>query len=233
MQKTFRFLAALSLSACLAAAGAAVASEGAGVGVTADEALAKLLEGNKRYVAGGLTAQGLCTAERRAQLAKGQKPYAIVLSCSDSRVPPEIVFDKAAGELFVVRVAGNVADPVVLGSVEYAAEHIGTPLVVVLGHERCGAVQATVDALKARKKAEGNIGALVAAVSPSAKKALAAGKGKKAEEVVEDAVVLNTKAVKEGLTKRSPVLSELVKEGKLKIVGARYDLDDGTVAVLP
>jgi carbonic anhydrase len=230
MQKPFRRISTFALALC-AACGVAVASEHAGVGVTADEALAKLVEGNKHYVSGGMTAQGMCTAERRAELAKGQKPYAIILSCSDSRVPPEIVFDKAAGELFVVRVAGNVADPVVLGSIEYAAEHIGSPLVVVLGHERCGAVTSTIEALKARKKAEGNLGALVASVTPSAKKALAAGKGKGDAEVVESAVMLNTKSVKESLTKRSKVLAELVKEGKLKIVAARYDLDDGTVTV--
>ena len=131
-------------------AGAAFASSGGG-GVSPDEALQKLMEGNRQYVEGKMTHEAKSDTASRAALATSQKPYAIILSCADSRVPPEIVFDKGLGELFVVRVAGNVADPVVLGSVEYAAEHLGAPLVMVLGHERCGAVTATVDAAGIRR----------------------------------------------------------------------------------
>lgn len=222
----------LSAAGAVILAGAvAYASGGAGVGVTADEALAKLVEGNKRYVAGSMCVQSECTTARRTELAKGQKPYAIILCCSDSRVPPEIVFDKAMGEIFVVRVAGNVPDPVVLGSIEYAAEHIGSPLLMVLGHERCGAVKATVEAVHAKAKAEGNLGTIVTAVTPAAKKAIASGKGKSPDQVVEAAVDGNTQLVRENLTKRSRVIAKLVKEGKLRIVAAKYDLDDGTVKI--
>jgi carbonic anhydrase len=221
-------LAAASGAALFAAAAFA---SGGGAAVSADEALAKLVEGNKRYVSGKMCVQSECTTARRSELAKGQKPYAIVLCCSDSRVPPEIVFDQGMGDLFVVRVAGNVPDPVVLGSIEYAAEHLGSPLLVVLGHERCGAVKATVETLKSRGKAEGNLGSIVAAVAPAARRALSAGKGKSEEAVVEDAVDGNTRAVREGVTKRSKVLARLVKEGKLRIVAAKYDLDDGTVTL--
>jgi carbonic anhydrase len=114
-----------------------------GTGITADEALQKLMDGNRHYVEQQMTNQKKCSQSVRESLAKGQNPYAIILSCSDSRVPPEIIFDKALGEIFVVRVAGNVPDPIVLGSIEYAEEHLGSPLIMVLGHERRGAVTAS------------------------------------------------------------------------------------------
>jgi carbonic anhydrase len=224
MVKKFGVLAA----AIAATAGIAFASAG-GVGVSADEALQKLMDGNQRFVESKMTASALCDASAREKLAKGQKPYAIILSCSDSRVPPEIIFDKALGEIFVVRVAGNVADPIVLGSIEYAAEHIGSPLVMVLGHERCGAVTASVDA---HGKPEGNIGSIVKAIQPSAKKAQEKCKGKDKAEIVECAVKVNAQAVAGDLTKNSKVLAHMVKEGKLKIVSATYDLDDGKVTLL-
>lgn len=211
--------------------GAATWASGSGVGVTADEALQKLMDGNKRYLSGGMAACGESTPGKRESLAKGQKPYAIILCCSDSRVPPEVVFDKTMGEIFVVRVAGNVPDPVVLGSIEYAAEHIGSPLLVVLGHERCGAVKATVEMVRAKGKPEGNLGSIVKAVTPAARKAIAEGKGKPEEEIVENAVDLNIRMVTGNLTKQSKVLANLVKEGHLKIVAAKYDLDEGAVTL--
>jgi carbonic anhydrase len=217
--------------AVILAGALAFASGGGGVGITGDEALKRLMEGNKRYVAGAMCVQSQCTTARRAELAKGQKPYAIILCCSDSRVPPEIVFDQAMGEVFVVRVAGNVPDPVVLGSIEYAAEHIGSPLLMVLGHERCGAVGATVESVRAKKKVEGNLGSIVAAISPAAKRAIRDGKGKSDEAVVDAAVDGNTRLVRESLTKRSRTIAKLVKVGKLRLVAARYDLDDGTVRI--
>ncbi|AJE03752.1 carbonic anhydrase [Geobacter pickeringii] len=209
---------------------AAVAfASGGGVGVTADEALQRLMDGNKHYVEGQLGACRESDAAKRESLATGQKPYAIILSCSDSRVPPEIVFDKSMGEIFVVRVAGNVPDPVVLGSIEYAAEHIGSPLIMVLGHERCGAVTAAVDA---KGKPEGNIGAIVKTIAPAVRKAKAEAKGKSKAELVEAACEANVKLVARSLTKRSPVIAKLAKEGKIKIVTAKYDLDDGKVSLL-
>ena len=110
----------------------------------------------------------MCDPATRTSLAKSQKPYAIILTCSDSRIPPEIVFDKGLGEIFVVRVAGNIPDPVVLGSIEYAAEHLGSSLIMVLGHERCGAVTATVDS-KGKSTGSANIDAIMNVIKPSVK----------------------------------------------------------------
>ncbi len=219
------------------AAGMAFASSESGSAVSPDEALHKLMEGNKRYVENQMTSTKQCDPTTRASLARSQKPYAIILSCSDSRVPPEILFDKGLGEIFVVRVAGNIPDPVVLGSIEYAAEHLGSPLVMVLGHERCGAVTATVNA---KGKPEGNIGAIVKTIAPAIKNAAKeceACKGEvkcqdsKKEEYVECAISANTKNVAASLTQKSPMLKHLVKDGKLKIVAAKYDLDDGIVSL--
>jgi carbonic anhydrase len=222
------FTGIASLVAALAIwCGPAAASGGAGV--TADEALQKLMDGNKDFVAQQMTNQKMSTQSVRKSLAKGQKPYAIILSCSDSRVPPEIIFDKGLGEIFVIRVAGNVPDPIVLGSIEYAAEHLGTPLIMVLGHEHCGAVTATVDA---KGKTEGNIGSIVKAIAPAVAQAKKEYKGKDKSQLIETAIDDNIKLVKADLTKQSPVLKHLVKAGKLKIVGAKYDLDDGKVTLI-
>ncbi|MDD2320708.1 MAG: carbonic anhydrase [Geobacteraceae bacterium] len=204
-------------------------ASGSGVGMNADQALQQLMEGNKRFVDQQMTGQKLCDAKARQSLATGQKPYAVILTCSDSRVPPEIIFDKGLGEIFVIRVAGNVPDPIVLGSIEYAAEHIGSPLVMVLGHERCGAVTAAVDA---KGKPEGNIGAIVKTIAPAVKQARKTYTGKDKAQLVETAVDANARLVAANLTKQSSVLKHLVKEGKLTIVTAKYDLDDGTVTLM-
>jgi carbonic anhydrase len=198
-------------------------------GVTADEALQRLLDGNKRYGESKMNACDESNRATREKLAKSQTPYAIILSCSDSRVPPEIIFDKGLGEIFVVRVAGNVLDPVVLGSIEYAAEHLGSPLVMVLGHERCGAVTAAVDA---KGKPEGNIGAILKNIAPAVKQAKNEYKGKDKAELVETAINDNAKLVAANIVKQSPVMKKLVIEGKVKIVAAKYDLDDGKVTLM-
>ncbi len=193
------------------AAGLAFASSGTIAGMSPDEALGKLMDGNKRYVENKLTNGLRSDPATRASLARSQRPYAVILTCSDSRVPPEIIFDKGLGEVFVVRVAGNVPDPVVLGSIEYAAEHLGTPLVMVLGHERCGAVKAAVDA-KGRSTGSANIDAIVKIIAPSIKSAAhdcgpCKGEAKCAEakkdEFVECVVDANTKAVAASL-QRNP-----------------------------
>ena len=214
--------------ALVVTAGMAHASAGS-PGVSADDALQKLMAGNKRYIEGKMAACSACNAPAREKLATSQHPYAIILSCSDSRVPPELIFDNTLGEIFVIRVAGNIADPVVLGSIEYATEHLGTPLIMVLGHERCGAVTATVNA---KGKQEGNIGVIVNAIKPAALKAKGIYHGKSAGELVECATEVNAKAVAAGLTKKSKVLAHQLAEGKIKIVTAKYDLDDGKVTLL-
>lgn len=222
-----------------AATGLAFATASHGPEVSPDEALQKLMDGNKRYVENQMTGSKLCDISTRTGLAKSQKPYAIILTCSDSRVPPEIVFDKGLGEIFVVRVAGNVPDPIVLGSIEYAAEHLGSPLVMVLGHERCGAVAATVGA-KGKSTGSANIDAIVKAIAPNVKNAAKdcdACKGEatcsdtKKDAFVECVVDANAKTVAAALTKKSKILKHLADAKKLKIVAAKYDLDDGTVTL--
>ncbi len=207
--------------------------------ISPDEALQKLMDGNKRYVEDKLTLSTRSDTPSRTALANSQKPYAIILTCSDSRVPPEILFDKGLGEIFVVRTAGNVADPVVLGSIEYAAEHLGSPLIMVLGHERCGAVKATVDA-KGKSTGSKNIDAIVKIIAASTK---AAAKDcevckadpkcatNKTDEFVECVVAANAKRVAANLTKQSSILKHLAHEKKIKIVAAKYDLDDGLVTL--
>ena len=217
------------LSAALAATVAVALASSGGAGVSADEALQRLMDGNKRYVESKMGACTASDAAAREKLARTQHPYAIILSCSDSRVPPELIFDKSLGEIFVVRVAGNVADPIVVGSIEYATEHLGSPLIMVLGHERCGAVTAAVNS---KGKPEGNIGAIVKEIAPAAKKAKVIARGKSNEEVIECAVEVNAKAVAASLSRRSKLLAEQLKEGKIKIVSAKYDLDDGKVTLL-
>jgi len=222
------------------AAGMAFATSTAAPAVSPDEALQKLMDGNQRYVDNQMTGAKLCDLSTRSSLAKSQHPYAIILTCSDSRVPPEIIFDKGLGEVFVIRVAGNVPDPIVLGSIEYAAEHLGSPLVMVLGHERCGAVTAAVDA-KGKSTGSKNIDAIVHGIAPAVKAAakdcdVCKGEKKCAEtkknEFVECAVSTNAKMVAAGLTKQSEILKHLLQAKKIKIVAAKYDLDDGKVTLL-
>ena len=143
MRRVFALgLAGFIAAGALSAVAAAAAEE---PGFTADQALQKLMDGNQSNMSGTLTNQKRSTPQVRQGLAAGQKPYAVILSCADSRVPPEIIFDKGFGEIFVIRVAGNVADPVALGSIEYAVEHLGSPLIMVLGYTKCGAVTAAVE----------------------------------------------------------------------------------------
>ena len=229
---------AVSLGILLCSAGW-VAAETHGSGVSADQALQKLMEGNKNYVENKLTNAARTNAAIRESLATSQKPYAIILTCSDSRVPPEMIFDAGLGEIFIVRVAGNIPDPVILGSIEYAAEHLGSPLIMVLGHERCGAVTATVDA-KGKSTGSRNIDAIVKTIQPNV--ALAAQhcpvcqedkkcRETKKKEFVECVIDTNAQTVAANLTKKSPILKHLAAEKKIKIVSAKYDLDDGKVTL--
>ncbi len=205
-------------------------SSGGAPSISPDQALEKLMAGNKSYVEHRMTVTQRSDRATRAGLATSQKPYAVILSCSDSRVPPEVIFDKGLGEIFVVRVAGNIPDPIVLGSIEYAAEHLGSPLVMVLEHERCGAVTATVDA-KGKSTGSSNIDALVKTIDPAVKAARKKCPGASKGELVECAADINARNVAASLTRNSKILRHLVAEKKLKIVVAKYDLDDGVVTL--
>ena len=226
MKRKLGFLLAL---AALLLAGVLVSASETGSGIGADEALKKLMDGNLRFVANQLTLKDSSGSNTRQAVAAGQKPYAIILSCSDSRVPPEIIFDKGLGEIFVVRVAGNIPDPIILGSIEYAAEHFGCPLIMVLGHNRCGAVSAAVES---HGHPHGNIGAIIEAITPAVELARKGARGAGKSELLESAIDNNIKLVAKSLIRRSAVIRSLVDAGKVKIIGAKYDLDDGTVRLL-
>lgn len=190
-----------------------------------DQTLKKLMDGNQHFVL-GQPAQKETGAVRRTELVKGQSPSAVVLTCSDSRVPPELIFDQGLGEIFVIRVAGNVTDPVALGSIEYAVEHLHVPLVIVMGHDRCGAVAATLEG----GKPEGNIRAIVRKIAPAVRRAKTTGK--KGDELLEAAVIENVWNVATSLTRESKIIQKLVDEKKLKIVAAKYSLESGKVELL-
>lgn len=186
------------------------------------EALKRLLAGNRRFTTATM-AHPAQTVERRTDQAAGQTPFAIIVSCSDSRVPPEILFDQGIGDLFVIRSAGEVVTDVGLGSIEYAAEHLSVPLIMVLGHERCGAVKATLDG----GEAPGSIGSIVELIKPAADQAKAQG-----GEILENAIKLNAGLVSDRIA-ASPVIAEKLARGELKIVRGYYDLDEGIVKPLP
>lgn len=191
-----------------------------------EDALVRLLDGNKRFVA-GVAAQKDISDAKRKELTKGQSPSAIVVACSDSRVSPEIIFDQGLGDVFVVRVAGNVLDPIAMGSVEYAAEHLHSSLLVILGHEKCGAVAATLDA---KGKPEGNIGAIISKIMPAVKKARAKGGTK--EEILNNSIKENVLLTKEDLMKKSSIVKHLTESGQLKVVTGVYKLANGDIEML-
>ncbi len=202
---------------------APVGGEPAAQGLEAKQAVERLLQGNQRFV-GDLTSKSHRDGDRRTAVAKGQHPIAIVVCCSDSRVPPEQVFDVGLGDIFVIRVAGNVLDAVGLGSIEYAAAHLHAPVVVILGHERCGAVTAAIsgDAVPAH----------VLAITDLIQANLA-GTAPATGDAVDQAVCINAKAVARQVASCEPLLKGMVAAGTLGIVAMRYDLDDGTVRILP
>lgn len=194
--------------------------------VEGESALERLVAGNARYVANRAQYPGHST-ERREQVAEGQHPFAAVLCCSDSRVPPEILFDQGLGDLFVTRVAGNVVDDEMIGSLEYAVEHLGVRLIMVLGHERCGAVRAALEATLAGVEMEGHLEHLVKAIEPAIEEAqLAYG------DAWEAVAAANIERQVTALRHSQPILAELVEAGEVEVVGARYDLDSGWVTLL-
>jgi carbonic anhydrase len=199
--------------------------------ISAAEALTRLREGNRRFVANIHDPAAYLDAERRARLAAGQEPFAIVLGCSDSRVPAELVFDQGFGDLFVIRVAGNIVAPSQVGSVEFAAERFGTPLVVVLGHSRCGAVWVTLDQVRQPAPAAGrNLRSIVDRIRPAVEPLLRDGApGDDSATLVDAAVKANIRAAAEHLRAGSEILERLVVAEKLIVVGAEYSLESGVV----
>jgi carbonic anhydrase len=185
--------------------------------LTPDQALQRLVTGNRRYVSGQALHPNQ-TAERRLELVSGQAPFAAVLACADSRVPPEVFCDQGLGDLFVVRNAGNVVDDVVLGSLEYAVEHLGAPLLVVVGHTRCGAVTAAVQG----GHAPGHIGRVVERLKPAVSDSSA-----QAGDAVYNAVVAHVRRAVAALNASEPLLSQAVRQGSIKVLGAVYHLDTG------
>jgi carbonic anhydrase len=196
--------------------------------VPAAEALRRLREGNERFVHNVRSIDALATTLRRESLTAGQSPFAIVLSCSDSRAPSELLFDCGLGDLFVVRVAGNVVAPSIVGSVEFAAATFGTELVVVMGHTRCGAVAATIDALVHESSAPSeNIRDIVERITPSVAE-LVSNK-LSGDELVRAATRANVRASVNQLRRGSRILEERIRGGKLALVGAEYSLETGSV----
>ena len=190
-----------------------------------DAALARLMEGNKRYQK-GVAKRHDFIAEREALLA-GQNPYAAILGCSDSRIAPEYVFDSGRGDLFVVRVAGNFANPDGIASFEYAVEVLKTPLLMVLGHENCGAVKATITSIQDKTTLPGHLPSLVAALTPAVK----AVAGQPGDEL-ENAIRENVRLTVETLRSATPLLSAAVQDKRLKVVGGIYRLTDGAVELI-
>jgi len=201
--------------------------------ITAIEALNRLREGNRRFVSNQSEAGALGNHGHRAALAAGPEPLAIVLGCSDARVPAELVFDQGFGDLFVIRVAGNVVSPSQIGSVEFAAGRFGTSLVVVMGHSQCGAVVATFDELTGRSTSQSpNLRSIVNRVRPSMETVLAAAAGGELnrDAVIADTVRANVRASANHLRHGSELLERLIQEGTLMVVGAEYSLETGVVS---
>jgi carbonic anhydrase len=223
------FFAVLLLILWGASFAAAAGQEGAlaaAPAFSAESAYTELVSGNNRFAA-GLMLHALQDAQRRSKTAQGQQPFAMVLCCSDSRVPPEIIFDRGLGEIFVTRVAGNAVSSAVLGSLEYGAGHLGIPLLVVLGHSKCGAVTAVFNG--EHLQATGNLAQLLAPVVPAAQAAKKQAAEAKREASVEEAVRANIWQTVVDIYAQSPGLKKLEQEGKLMILGALYDVETGKV----
>ncbi len=229
-RRTFLSLTATGLAAggLLSATGAIVpARAGVPSTVSPDEALARLKSGNQKFIADPqLCEANLATS--RSDVAKGQSPWASILSCSDSRVPPELIFGGVGlGELFVARNAGNMADTATMGTIEFGAASLGSPLIVVLGHQSCGAVAAACEVVEKHTKLPGSIGPMVAAIVPAAK----AVRGKPGD-FVDNAIRESARLTARKIATKSKIVEDLVEHGKVKVVYARYDLNSGVVDFL-
>jgi carbonic anhydrase len=196
----------------------------------AKQALKRLIDGNARFVQDERDGCGKVTQARRDALVSGQNPQAIILGCSDSRVPAELIFDQGLGDLFVIRVAGNIVAPSQVGSVEFAAQRYGTPLVVVLGHSNCGAILATLEDLEdEERKGSPNVNSIVSRIRPSLEDLLELNPHWEHNELVHRAVRANIRASANHLRHASQTLENLIQQGRLLIVGAEYSLETGVV----
>lgn len=199
--------------------------------LTPDEALARLKKGNAEFLADETKSLPI-GHDRRLEIALGQTPFAVLVGCSDSRVSPELLFGAGLGELFIVRNAGNSVDTVALGSIEYGVLVLGTPLIVVLGHQRCGAVQAAVEVVQENATFPGSIGRMIEPIIPAVLRARDDAKvdGEvKSEALLDAAIRENVRRTVERLRNSEPTLMDPLREGKLRIVGAEYNLDHGRV----
>lgn len=192
------------------------------ISLTPDEALQRLVEGNKRFAAGNNLHPDQSPA-RRIELADGQHPFAVILSCSDSRVPPEIIFDQGLGDLYVIRLAGHIPDENVLGSIEHAIENLGVNLVMVLGHKNCGAVTAAVQG----GDMPGHMASLVKAIRPAIEKVK-----RQPTSLLDNAIRANVQMAVAQIRVSQPLLANKVMSNALKVVGAYYDLNSGGVNIL-
>ncbi|ADD43714.1 carbonic anhydrase [Stackebrandtia nassauensis] len=216
-------LAVAGTAGTVALAPSAIAEDQA---ASPDAALDRLMRGNRRYIKGH-SRHPHQSLEYLHEVAKGQHPFAITIGCADSRVPPEILFDQGLGDVFDHRIAGNIPDELLLGSIEFAIEEFAPPLLMALGHERCGAITATIDAIESGTEPPGHIAAIVEALRPVVEPVL-----DEPGDKVENGVRANIVDVVEQLQRRSDIVAEKVEAGELTVVGARYDLDTGKVTLV-
>lgn len=197
--------------------------------ISAAEALERLKQGNQRFSSGVRSVENILKQTHRANFVEGQAPFAIILGCSDSRVPAEIIFDQGLGDLFVIRVAGNIVAPSQVGSVEFAAERFGTPLVVVLGHSKCGAVVATLQELESPSAHSSNVLSIVNRIRPCVEPLFETELRNEPERLLEKSIRANILAATNHLRHGSATLENLIAQGKLSIIGAEYSLETGEV----
>lgn len=201
-----------------------------GTMIPAPESLDRLREGNRRFVLGLQSPEAIPSARQRAQFVDAQQPFAVVLGCSDSRVPVEIVFDQGLGDLFVIRNAGNIVAPSVVGSVEFAVDRFETRLVVVMGHSRCGAVGATIESLQSRTSPPSpNVHSIVERIRPAVLELMSTPLSADPEALYHSAVRANVRASANQLRHGSAILEKMISEGTVMIVGAEYSLETGVV----
>jgi carbonic anhydrase len=222
----------IASTASLALFGGTLPAQGAdapsGASPTPDEALKRLMDGNARFVSQQMTRPNQTNA-RRTALAAGQSPYAIILGCADSRVPPELVFDEGLGDLFVVRVAGNAPNPQLIASIEYGVGVLNAPLVMVLGHSSCGAVAAAVKSIvNGTPLPTGHLQSLIDELSPAVTQIQA-----EPGDLTANATTRNVQLAVQALAGQDPLLASAVAQGSLKVVGAQYDLASGSVTLVP